>query len=660
MKYTFEKDQLVGPDKTDLREWVITNGLGSYCGTSLNGALSRTHQGCLIASLHSPTERYLCLSKIDEKVGEISLATNQYKGKTFDEGSKWLTKAEYDGNMHFHYEADEFSLEKIITLEAGVNRVHFRYIVNNEGKPTLLTLTPFFNFRDHSGKSDETSLNFNEEVSSGLLRLVPTASPEVTIRFNCNGGHIVPRTEKIRKDIELQIEVDLENEGLEDHYVPYDISYEIPTGLTTIDVCCEVSLNDTVVSPCTFDPFEARLEHLRKLEVQSGLTDDFALRLIDASDAFIAYRASTGYDTVLAGLPWFTDWGRDTMISFCGLTLVTRRFKEARGILYTFAKYIKNGIVPNMFPDDGMAPLYNTADASLWFFYAVYKYLEYDNSPEGAAFIKKEIYPKLFEIVEAYKNGTDNSIYMDKDGLICAGDGLDQVTWMDVRVGEFVPTPRHGKPVEINALWINALHILAELMGRFNDEGFEKYENLAQTATESFNRLFWCEEKSCLYDVIEKDGTPDDHFRCNQLYAVSLPFSILPPDKERNIVDFCQKELYVGVGIRTLTCDHKDYHPLYDGALEKRDRAYHQGTAWGYVLGAFITAYVKTHGKSERTRQEALNLLAPVKTHMYTEGCIGSINEVFWGDAPHKPRGCYAQAWSVAEVLRALYEDILS
>ncbi|MCF0132102.1 MAG: glycogen debranching enzyme N-terminal domain-containing protein [Pseudobutyrivibrio sp.] len=644
---------------SQLREWVITNGIGGYCGTSIIGSLSRTHHGYLIASLHAPTKRYLCLSKIDETAAGTSLATNQYKGQYCESGNQYLSGIQYDGNMHFFYQTADMSIEKEITMAIGENKVYVRYIIDNHLDEADFTITPFFNYRDHNDNSTVDTLEFTEQQLDGALILCPKSAPTVKIAFHYGNGKLVSRDKKYAKDIELQIEVNLENEGLEDHYTPYDICYRLPRGISELTISCQLYTDNNSCTRLECDPFAARLNRIKRLEEQSGLTDDFALMLVAASDQFIAYRQSTGYNTVLAGLPWFTDWGRDTMIAFTGLTLVTRRFEEARGILKTFAQYAKNGIVPNMFPDDGLEPLYNTADASLWYFYAVHNYLKYDPSEEGAAFIREEIYPKLLEIIEAYKNGTDNSIYMDTDSLICAGSGTDQVTWMDVRVGDWVPTPRHGKPVEINALWINALKITASLMRRFNDTGFEQYEALADNAAASFNEIFWCEEKQCLYDVISTEGVADDHFRCNQLYAISLPYSILPKDKEKAVVDFVQSKLYVGKGIRTLTIDHPDYQPIYDGALEKRDPAYHQGTAWGYIMGAFITAYVKTHGHDDTAKKEALRLLEPVKEHLLSEGCIGSINEIFWGDAPHKACGCYAQAWSVGEVLRALAEDVL-
>ena len=363
--------------------------------------------------------------------------------------------------------------------------------------------------------------------------------------------------------------------------------------------------------------------------------------------------------TVLAGLPWFTDWGRDTMIAYTGLVLATNRKKEAQEILLTFARYVHHGIVPNMFPDDNTPPLYNTVDASLWYFYAVWQYLKYYSSGEDYSFIEKEIYPQLKEIIAAYQNGTDFSIYMEEDGLIHAGSGLDQITWMDVRVGDWVATPRHGKPVEINALWYNALKVMETLSEHYGDHSLaSEYLVLSNLTRRSFREKFWWEEMGCLYDVVDGDTT-DDHLRPNQIYAVSLPFTMLDREQEKHIVSVVKEKLYIGCGLRSLSTDHADYHGIYCGSLPKRDAAYHQGTAWGFLLGGFLSAYAKVYDHSPACIREMLAMLEPVKAHLTDNGCIGSISEIFDGDAPHNPRGCYAQAWSVGEVLRAYTQDVM-
>ena len=314
-----------------------------------------------------------------------------------------------------------------------------------------------------------------------------------------------------------------------------------------------------------------------------------------------------------------------------------------------------------MFPDEGVEPFYNTADASMWYFYSVDKYLEYTGTEADYEFIKKDIYEKLEEIIHFYSVGTQYSIYMDEDGLISAGGGYDQVTWMDVRVGTWVVTPRHGKPVEINALWYNALCVMEKLAKKFGGpvsvygKTSEEYAKMAQQAKESFVEKFWNEEKQCLYDVVGTEGRGnEDHIRCNQIYAVSLPYTMLSPEKEKKVVDLVIEKLYATYGLRTLSQDDPDYQPYYRGKLHDRDAAYHQGTAWAFPLGALVTAYMKVYDD----REYAKKLLEPMKDHL-RDGCIGSIAEIFDGEEPNISRGTYAQAWSVGEILRAYTEDIL-
>lgn len=292
----------------------------------------------------------------------------------------------------------------------------------------------------------------------------------------------------------------------------------------------------------------------------------------------------------------------------------------------------------------------------MWYFYAVGKYLDYTGTPEDYAFMQETIYPKLKEIIAAYEHGTDFSIYMEEDGLIHAGSGLDQVTWMDVRVGDWVATPRHGKPVEINALWYHALCLMEEWATRFGEDG-SHYATLAAHAKESFAKEFWNEKDGCLYDVV--DGLEGDaSLRPNQIYAVSLPHRMLDADKEKKIVDKVYEKLYAKTGLRSLSPDDKEYHPTYEGCLDKRDHAYHQGTSWGFLLGGFLTAYVHVYGTSKEVITQVDAILDATREQFY-HGCIGSIAEIFDGDEPHTSRGCYAQAWSVGEILRAYTEDIL-
>lgn len=651
------------------REWAVTNGIGGYAGSSMIGAHSRTHQGYLIASLHAPIERYLVFSKINETatVGTrtVSFETSQHRasGKTvYTEGQKFLTSFIYDGSVHYTYETDNFSFEKHITLKRNANVCAVSYELTAGDSDCTFTLTPLFNYREHSESSTPDTLRFETFTEDRTFYLVPEKNKDIAIRFQTSEGTFSERETVYDIDMQLQIEVDLETDGLDCHYCPVDLSIAVPANTTKkVSILCSIGdVNERPAPVSGTEAFSILEENARchaELFEKAGYHDSFANQLVLASDQFLTYRESTKMMTVLAGLPWFTDWGRDTMIAFTGLTLCTKRFKEAEEILLTFARYIRHGIVPNMFPDDNMPPLYNTVDASLWYFYAVYQYLHYNPAAEAEAFVKEQIFPHLKEIISAYEKGTDFSIYMEDDGLIHAGSGLDQITWMDVRVGDWVATPRHGKPVEINALWYNALRIMESLCEKF-DEDASVYRTRANQVKESFNAKFWDSANQCLFDVVDGDE-PDDHIRPNQIYAVSLPFSLLPEEQEKAVVALVEKELFVGCGLRSLAPDHPDYHGIYCGALAKRDAAYHQGTAWGFLLGGFFSAYMKVNHHSSSAAENAVRMLEPVRKHLTDSGCIGSISEIFDGDAPHNPRGCYAQAWSVGEVLRCYCEDIL-
>ena len=651
------------------REWAVTNGIGGYAGSSMIGAHSRTHQGYLIASLHAPIERYLVFSKINETatVGTrtVSFETSQHcaSGKTvYTEGQKFLTSFIYDGSVHYTYETDNFSFEKHITLKRNANVCAVSYELTAGDSDCTFTLTPLFNYREHSESSTPDTLRFDTFTEDRTFYLVPGKNKDIAIRFQTSEGTFSERETVYDIDMQLQIEVDLETDGLDCHYCPVDLSIAVPANTTKkVSILCGIGdVNERPAPVSATEAFSILEENARchaELFEKAGYRDSFANQLVLASDQFLTYRESTKMMTVLAGLPWFTDWGRDTMIAFTGLTLCTKRFKEAEEILPTFARYIRHGIVPNMFPDDNMPPLYNTVDASLWYFYAVYQYLHYNPAAEAEAFVKEQIFPHLKEIISAYEKGTDFSIYMEDDGLIHAGSGLDQITWMDVRVGDWVATPRHGKPVEINALWYNALRIMESLCEKF-DEDASAYRTRAEQVKESFNAKFWDSANQCLFDVVDGDE-PDDHIRPNQVYAVSLPFSLLPEEQEKAVVALVEKELFVGCGLRSLAPDHPDYHGIYCGALAKRDAAYHQGTAWGFLLGGFFSAYMKVNHHSSSAAANAVRMLEPVRKHLTDSGCIGSISEIFDGDTPHNPRGCYAQAWSVGEVLRCYCEDIL-
>ena len=695
MSFEFVFDKLNNYRNCINKEWVLTNGIGGYAGSTIIGAHSRTHQGYLIASLHPPVERYLVFSKTNERLVCSSriydLTTAQHKGpytSEFNQGNMHLKSFKYDGNITFVYEAGGMRLTKTISLVQGKNQCTIAYTLENNGPAAGVVITPLMNYRDHGEHMTVEDLRWelpeevfkeyrNDEVGNVGFYYTPVSNSKVRVSLIAAGCEMVKRNNIYDENMELQFELDNEADGLDCHLKPYDFVMEVDAGgVAKSSFVCTVEINDSkgkkketwkpfpvIEKDTAFIEVEKNKKRIEELIEKAGFEEDDELAqiLTVAADQFIVDRKSTGRKTIIAGYPWFTDWGRDTMISFTGLCLETGRFEDAKSILLSFAQYIKNGLVPNMFPDGGQEPLYNTADASLWYFYAVYNYLKYVDTDEAWKFVEDEIYPGLQEIMGAYRKGTLFSIGMDDDALMRAGGGLDQVTWMDVRIGDEVVTPRHGKPVEINALWYNALMTMEEISRGIARRTHNKPENylayaggcsqLAIWVKEAFNSEFWYEEGGYLYDVVD-DESKDATLRPNQIFAVSLPFTMLDPEKEKSVVRVVKDRLYVGVGLRSLDASDEQYHGIYQGALEKRDHAYHQGTAWGFLLGAFIEAYLKTGGHSAQTIEEAKAMFEPVEKHL-VEGCIGTISEIFDGDEPHTARGCYAQAWSVGEVLRA-------
>jgi len=637
------------------REWVVTNGIGGYCSSSIINANTRKHHGLLIASLHPPVQRTLILSRINETIqldGRIYDFNTTQRPGWLEEGQKYLQRFIYEDYPIFCYQVEDFFMDKTIVMEPGKNTVVIRYDLINGQSNTELVFTPLFNFRDHNERVHIGQLNFETTLDYQILKLVPKANPNIKIQFYSEIGEFRPRTEIFDEDMTYSIEIATGMSAIDNHFTPYDVEITLkPFEKMTFSMICSIEKDIPLNGTAIINQFSNRIQGLIK---QSGQKDPFAQQLVKAADQFIVYRESTGLKTILAGLPWFTDWGRDTMIAFQGLTLVTKRFEDAREILATFAQYVQNGLVPNMFPDEGSAPLYNSADASLWYFHSVDQYLKYYTKSESYNFIRKEIFHKLKEIILAYEQGTLFSIGMDEDGLIRAGSDLDQVTWMDVRVGEWVVTPRHGKPVEINALWYNALKVMENLSNIYNEDPTH-YRLLSEKVKKAFNKKFWNKSTNCLFDVIDEN---DPKIRPNQIWAVSLSYTMLDENRSKKVVQTVLAHLYASYGLRSLSFMDPEYKGVYKGQLMDRDGAYHQGTTWAFPLGGLITAYCKVHHYSEESIAFAKRLIEPLKDHLQ-DGCIGSIAEIFDGNEPIIPRGCFAQAWSVGEILRAYSEDIL-
>lgn len=645
--------------------WMIGNGIGGFSNHTVAGGAAQCFHGYLIASLNAPVNRTLILTRTQEllEIGhrEYDLTSQQYIGVSKN-GQEHLERFSFDSVPQYTYKTEDVSIKKTIAIEYGHNTVTVCYEIENGMEESKLRIVPLFNYRPAPDVSEKSDLKFDMKLDKNILTLIPEKNKEVSIKFYASEGNFYDRSliptsmatpnYLIEENHFYMIDHRTGFLGVDNHYTPYEVQVELkPFEKKKLYVKCTIEELDDKTGFEIVEEYKNRAEELVR---QADLEDGFANHLVKAADHFIVKRESTGLKTVLAGFPWFTDWGRDTMIAFEGLTLVTKRFDDAREILESFAKYIKNGLVPNVFPDKNTEPGYNTVDASLWYFQAVYQYLNYTGNKEDYEFIKEKIYPKLKEIFEAYSTDTDFSIGMDDDGLVYAGGGLDQVTWMDVRVGDYVVTPRHGKPVEINALWYNALKIMEILSEEFGEENI-RYKELAEKVKDSFNNRFWNEEKGCLYDVVDKD---DDKIRPNQIWAVSLPFSILDKEKEKSIVNVVHKHLYSTYGLRSLSFMDKDYKKKYIGKLFDRDCAYHMGTTWGFLIGGFISAYCKVNDYSTEAVKSAEHMCKVFEDTM-RDGCINGIAEIFDGDFASTGRGCYSQAWSIAEVLRAYANDVL-
>ncbi|MCR1952576.1 amylo-alpha-1,6-glucosidase [Clostridium sp. DSM 100503] len=643
--------------------WMIGNGIGGYANCTVSGGSAMMHHGYLIAALNPPLNRYLIFTRTQEEVNingrTYDLTSQQYINMSKN-GQEHLERFNFDIIPEYIYRVEDVKIKKSISMEYGYNTTAVCYEIENGTEDLNFKIIPLFNYRLPGDSIEKTNLKFSKEVKNNKIILIPEENKDVRITFYASEGEyydrsLIPTTMATHNYLfeENQYYM-IDNRtgflGIDNHYTPYEINIKIKAKETKkFYIICTLEEN---ISKTGFEIEKEYKKRAEDLVKKAGYNDNFANNLVKASDHFIVNRNSTGLKTILAGYPWFTDWGRDTMIAFEGLVLCTKRFEDAREILESFSKYVKNGLIPNLFPDTNTEPLYNTVDASLWYFQAVYKYLKYTGTDEDYSFIEKKIYDKLVEIFKAYSTKTDFSIGMDDDGLIFAGSGIDQVTWMDVRVGDFAVTPRHGKPVEINALWYNALCIMEELRIKFNKKDL-KYKELSLKVKNSFNKKFWNEDKKCLFDVVDEN---DDKIRPNQLWAISLPFSILDREKEKSIVEVAYKHLYSTYGLRSLSFMDEEFKNKYIGDLFKRDLAYHMGTTWGFLIGPFITAYCKVNDYDEKSIKKAKEMISVFEDHM-KDGCINGIAEIFDGEFSSTSRGCYSQAWSVGEVLR-IYCDI--
>ncbi len=650
----FSRNELGNFERGSDKQWVVTNGLGGYASSTILGANTSKYHGLLFAALNPPGERTLLLAKLDEEI-EIEgkfyqLGSNHTGSGIYPSGYTYLQTFELRPYPTYSFAVRDVILEKVIFMVRNANTTVVRYTAYTGDNTTArIKVTPLVNCRHyhHTTQKNDWPFNRSSEKNSVTIEAYPGA-PKFMVYSD--KAQYIPGPGYWFEGLYYRLEDQRGLNPWEDHFMPGHFEVELANG-QSFSIIASTEGMKPVKNPFLEQvTAERRLAHLIE---DAGFQEEFINRLILAADSFVVVRKSTGTKTIIAGYPWFTDWGRDTMIALPGLTLVTKRYGEAKEILRTFAGYCEKGLIPNMFPDQGEAPLYNTVDASLWFFHAVYKYINYtgDNG-----FIKSEIYPVLKEIIHYYRTGTFFSIRMDNDGLISAGEPGQQLTWMDAKAGDWVVTPRHGKPVEINALWYNALRVMTRLAETYGDR-FDEYARLAERTRSGFLDRFWNPHKKCLYDVVN-DNAKDDSVRPNQIFAVSLPYSPLDHGKQVNVVDTVWRELYFSYGLRSLSPGSHNYRGRYFGDVLQRDSAYHQGTGWAWLIGPFVTAFRRVHDYSAESKTVAERFIAPFKAHLWEHG-IGSVSEIFDGDPPHYPRGCFSQAWSVAEVLRAYVEDIM-
>ena len=630
------------------REWLIANGIGGYGLGTLSGANSRRYHGLLVASLNPPLERAVLVAQLEEQATlngqEYPLSTNEFHGRyVHPHGYLHLESFRLEGTVPtLTYALAEVRLEKRMWMIHGHNTTCVAYTLCQGSRPLTLTVLPLCTARDHHqharGISWKASLAV---VPHGLAVQFAGAPPYYILSQEFSATLEGEWYWRFHHRVETYRGLD----DQEDLYAMGRFTVTLSPGQTATLVI------STQARPCLdgLQALAAEQERGRTLLVASPLgaesEPDFIRQLVLAADQFIVIRGEGG-QSVIAGYPWFNDWGRDTMIALPGLTLATGRPQVAARILRTYARFVDRGMIPNRFPDQDKTPEYNTVDATLWYLQAIYEYVRYtDDWP-----LVSELYPILVDVLGWHERGTRYGIGMDgHDGLLRAGEPGVQLTWMDAKVDNWVVTPRIGKPVEINALWYNALKIMADFARRMCDpNAAARYEALAQRAAVSFADRFWWPEGGYLYDVIDGSSGNDASLRPNQIFAVSLPHSPLPPDRAHAVVGAVGRSLLTSYGLRSLAPDHPDYVEHYGGDQWTRDNAYHQGTVWPWLIGPYVTAYRRVTGDTAGARR----LLEPFADHLRDAG-MGTISEIFDGDPPHTPRGCLAQAWSVAEVLRA-------
>lgn len=654
------------------KEWLLTNGIGGYASSTIIGANTRKYHGLLIAPLTPPARRFLILSKVDESIevdGEkFDLYTNVCKNY-ISQGFKYQTSFKKEYLPTFTYKANDIEVEKTICMKHRENTVGIYYKIKNGNKRAVLKMAPIVNYRDFHTMNTNHTFNLRQEINNTEVKLVIDENSTTPVYMRVSEG----KYECHNNDTFYNMfYVEEEKRGFypeENHCVTGVFEVELaPDEEKEVSFICSLEAISKIDVKSMINSEIARLDKVcdksllidgkKKTAEQNQLIKDFII----ATDNFVVYRPSFRLHTLIAGYPWFLDWGRDSLISFEGLLLVTKRFNLAKELLLTYVRDIKDGLVPNGYSGYDNRPLYNSVDASLLLFEQVRKFLDYTNDEE---FIKEKIYDNLKEVIENYSKGIDiddNNIYLDTDGLIVSGTEYTQNTWMDAKYGDFPATPRNGKAVEINAMWYNALMILADLTEKFEEKSETKrYKDLARKCKRAFNDKFYNSKRKSLYDVLG-----DSKIRPNQLFALSLTYPVINPNSEvaDNIMNTVTKKLLNNYGLKTLAKGEKNYVDVYEGDGFKRDMSYHQGITWVWLLGPYYDALKNmiASQKGKKRKEELQKELEDFKEktqktfakQIREEGCIGSIAEIYDSKRPNLPKGAIAQGWSVAEVFRII------
>lgn len=614
------------------KEYIATNGIGGFTSSSLTGANTRKYHSILNAALNPPVSRHVLLSKL---LTTVTIGSESYCLECTEHSDGIIDNTEsfkhfdYMPIPNFMFELHGISIKKEICMAYGENTSAIHYTIKTGEHPINFKTELLVNSRDHHDLSEKNSFTYTLSKANEYLELNNERTP-----FFINGFGDFTETGHWEKTEHYRIE---KRRGQEDTDCNYNVGHyniTIPQN-TILSVGIVASTEPGIKNSLTI-----RNDELQRREGLMTDEDPISQKLHIACDQFIVHRKSTNSKTVIAGYPWFTDWGRDTMIALPGLTLSTKRYDDAKDIIRTFIKYEKDGLIPNMFPDDNVEPMYNTIDGTLWLFIAVHQYYHATND---STFIE-EIFPKLDKIINHHIKGTIYDIVVDTDGLLSGGNPTTQLTWMDVKIDGHVVTPRHGKAVEINALWFNSLMIMNEFKTLLNIEA--DYITHAEKCKKSFVEKFWNHEINCLNDLIQ-DNHPIRRIRPNQIFAVSLPFKLLNIDQEKAVIQVVEEKLLTPFGLRSLNQEHEDYCPIYNGDVYKRDYAYHQGTVWGWLIGPYLEAHYRVYQDKAYVESKMVTLF----DHLDETG-LGTVSEVFSGDSPHHARGCFGQAWSVSELLR--------